>query len=368
MTTAVDVNLLWLISGRVGGSEEYTVGLLDALADVVDASVRVRLFTQPGLSRVHPSLAEAYDIVELPRRVSAKPMRFGLESSWLAVQTRHADLVHHGGGVLPYGGRGRSVVTVHDLQPLDLPENFTPAQRHWFRRMLPRVARSADRVICPSMFTRERIVALLGVDRSCIDIVSPVHLPRPARVASSTASPFGRYVLLPAMAHPHKRHVDAIEALDHLRGRHPELNLVFTGAPGTASDAIENSRRRLALQARVHVLGRVDASELEDLMHGAAAMVFPSLYEGFGNPVLEAMAVGTPVIAADATALPEVAGGAALLVPPADPLALSEAIDRLLTEPELVEELRRNGRRRVEDFNPEVAGRQLLDAYRDALS
>jgi glycosyltransferase involved in cell wall biosynthesis len=388
MTASVDVNLLWLVPGRVGGSEEYTVGLLEALVGASDQSVsgadefRYRLFAQPGLADLHPSLAEAHEIIELPRSISVKPVRFALESSWLAFKTRTSDLVHHGGGVAPFGGARRSIVTVHDLQPLDLPENFSVFQRRWFGVMLPRVARVADRVICPSGFTADRVAELLGFDRSHIHIVSPVHDAAPAHerttpseVVEGLASVndidprrFGRYVLLPAMAHPHKRHVDLVEALDLLRGRQPDLHVVFTGAPGSASNAIEEQRQALALEARVHVLGRVDPSMLRRLIAGAEAMVFPSVYEGFGNPVLEAMALNTPVIAADTTALPEVAGGAALLVPPKDPAKLADAIHRLIADPDLADVLRRSGSERVLNFGREVAGQQLIEAYRDALA
>lgn len=362
------VNLLWLIPGVVGGSEEYTISLLRAVSDLERGStsptdVRVRLYTQPTLPRVYPDLAERFELVTLPMAVRVKPARFALESSWLAWQSQRDALVHHGGGVAPYGTRGRSVVTIHDLQPLDLPQNFSPTQRRWFSIMLPRVARVADRVITPSRFTATRATQLLGIEPSKLSVVPPVHA-----ITARGAVRDGRYLLYPAVSHPHKRHADAVEAFALLADRFTDLRLVFTGSPGAAAAEVARLIEDSGLSGRIDVLGRVPAEELEVLLSGASALIFPSIYEGFGNPVIEAMAHGVPVVAAEATALPEVAGDAAILVQPQSAQALAEGIERVLTDAVLVERLVVSGLERAKDFTAEVAGRALLGAYGEALA
>ncbi len=363
----VGVNLLWLIPGIVGGSEEYTIGLLDAVADAEE--VAITIFAQPTLIEAHPHLAEAFDVVTLPRSVAMKPARFAAECSWLAVVGRQHELMHHGGGIAPFGSRQRVVVTVHDLQPLELGANFSVGQRRWFKAMLPRVARRADRIITPSHYSADRVVELLGVAPNRLAVVPPVHTEPVARdlqpvVASVPDSPF---LLYPAVSHPHKRHIDAVAALDLLASRHQRLRLVFTGRPGASDADLRRSIEQRGLGDRVEIRGRVSAETLDQLVRQAAAVVFPSVYEGFGNPILEAMSRETPVIAADATAIPEVAGGAALLFQPGSPRALAEAIDRLLRDPDLADDLRHRGRTRAGDFDSRSAGDALVTAYRDAL-
>lgn len=368
----VGVNLLWLIPGVVGGSEEYTIGLLDAVADVAD--VEITVFAQPTLPEVHPWLAGAFDVVTLPRPVAMKPARFAAECSWLAVAGRRHDLLHHGGGIAPWGGRQPMVVTVHDLQPLELGGNFSVGQRRWFKTMLPRVARRADGVITPSQFSADRVVELLGVDPGRLAVVPPVHVvpsvasePAQALDRRSQGAPDGPFLLYPAVSHPHKRHIDVVAALDLLSSRYPNLRLVFTGRPGASDTDLRRAIDQRNLGDRVEIRGRVPAETLDQLIRQAAALVFPSVYEGFGNPILEAMSRNTPVIAAEATAIPEVAGDAALLFQPGSPRALAETIDRLLRHPDLADDLRRRGRERATAFDRRSAGQALVDAYRGAL-
>ncbi|MDA3038135.1 MAG: glycosyltransferase family 1 protein [Actinomycetota bacterium] len=370
----VGVNLLWLIPGVVGGSEEYTVNLLRAVSDLgarSPSSIRLRVYAQPTLPMAHPDLVGRFEVLTLPVAVRTKPARFALESSWLAWHSRRDALVHHGGGVAPYGTVGRSVVTIHDLQPLDLPQNFSSTQRRWFSVMLPRVARVANRVITPSLFTGRRAADLLGVEASRLSVVPPVHATVAPDVRSdpsgSRPAGSGRYLLYPAVSHRHKRHVDAVEAFVTLADRFADLRLVFTGSPGAAAVDLAQCIDTSGLGDRIDVLGRVPAQRLETLLRGATALVFPSVYEGFGNPLIEAMAHGVPVVAADATALPEVAGGAAVLVQPQSPRALAEGVERVLTDGALVARLVEAGRERAKDFTAEVAGRALLEAYGESL-
>ena len=368
----VGVNLLWLVPGVVGGSEEYTLRLLGALDQIGADDLWLRLYGSPDLFEAHPQLARQFETRVSPGGSGSKGVRIGAENSWLAAVSCHDDLVHHAGGVVPLVRSQTSVVTIHDLQPLEMPENFSVLKRRWLGSMLPRSVRAARLVLCPSEFTADTITDRLGVPPERVRVVHHGHEPTEPGVLDEAADAalqarYGRYLLLPAIAYAHKRHADAVAALDRLRDRFGDLQLVCTGRPGPETPALERLIGDLGLADRVHLLGRVPADELDALYRSAVALVFPSAYEGFGNPALEAMARGCPVVATTAGALPEVVGDAGLLVPPGRPGALAAAVARVLDEPGLADRLRADGLARSADFSWLRAGRELATAYRDAL-
>lgn len=368
----IGINLLWLVPGVVGGSEEYTLRLLRAIDPDESRGLRFRMYGQRGLFETHPDLASRFEIRVAPERAASKLGRIGAENSWLVAATRHDDLVHHAGGVVPLVRSQVAVLTIHDLQPLEMPRYFSPAKRRWLAIMLSRSVRAARLVLCPSEFTAERVQTRLGVSPSRVHVVRHGLDEQVPGVVDRAAdqrlrSQFGRYLLLPAIAYPHKRHADLVHALDQLRDRFEDLSVVLTGRAGSEIPALDRLTARLGLGDRVHHLGRVPEDELDALYRSAAALVFPSAYEGFGNPVLEAMTRGCPVIASDAAALPEVGGSAVLTVPVGDTVALGDAIARLLTEPGLRDRLRRAGPVQAKRFSSADAADRLLDCYRRAL-
>jgi len=372
MSSVVGVNLLWLVPGVVGGSEEYTVRLLRAFDRLDPEDLELKLYAQPSLTEAYPDLTNRFETVLAPRALSNKVARIGADATWLVRAARHDDLLHHAGSVAPATSPRPYVFTVHDLQPLDLPENFSLIKRNWMKRMMPTSIRNATMVLCPSRFAADSVVRHVDWSVDRIRVVPHGHEPveagvAHADVAADLARRFGRYLLLPAIAYPHKRHVDLIDALARLADEMPDLSVVFTGGPGPETEALDEHAASLGLARRVHRLGRVSEAELDDLYRSAAALVFPSTYEGFGNPALEAMARGCPVIASDAASIPEVVGDAGLLVPPRSPNELASAVRRLLTDPDLEAELRSAGPVRAEAFGWKAAGQALIDAYRDAL-
>lgn len=373
MTTTVGVNLLWLVPGVVGGSEEYTVRLLHAVGDLDPADVRLRLYARPELAWAHPELVARFDTRTAPAALSAKVARVAAEHSWLAWATRGDDLVHHPGGVVPWVRSTPTVLTVHDLQPLDLPAHFSPVKRRWLGAALPASVRAARLVLTPSAFTAARVVERLGVGPDRVRVVPHGHAPvepgpPPADVVARLARRYGRFVLYPTIAYPHKRHLDLLEAFGRLAPTRPELSLVLTGGPAQETEAIERWCAASGLGPRIHRPGRVPADELDHLLRAAAAVAVPSEYEGFGNPALEALLRGTPTVVSDAGSLPEVVGGAALVVPARDPAALAGALARILDDPVVADDLRRRGPERAATFDDRRAGTALLAAYRDAAS
>jgi glycosyltransferase involved in cell wall biosynthesis len=212
------------------------------------------------------------------------------------------------------------IVTLHDTQHLDLPRLFSRGERLFRALAYRRSARGARAVIVPSEFVRGRAVSLLGLDPAR---VRAIHWGIDLDELSPGAVQREPFLLYPARPWPHKNHARLYEAFALLRRGRPELRLVLTGHGdfGRVPDGVE-------------VRGLVSRAELVDLYRRAAALVFPSLYEGFGQPPLEAMACGCPVAVSNAASLPEVCGDAARLFDPHEAEAIAAAIEDVLLAPE----------------------------------
>ena len=294
------------------------------------------------------------------------------ESSWLRARldSLSVDLVHHPGGTVPIRARGPVLLSLHDLQYLAHPEFFSKLKRSYLGAVVPRSTRQAAIVTAPSEFARGTVIDELGVPPERV-LVVPHGIPSsepgwatPPDVVRARYGLSGPFLLYPAVTWAHKNHVAAVRALAELRGAHPDLMLVLTGAAGPAEAAVSEEIVRLDLTDRVRRTGRIPAVDLNGLYDEAAMTVIPSRYEGFGIPALEAMRRGCPVVAASATALPEVVGDAAMLVDPDDVDGWVVAIDTILNDPERRAALSSAGRSRAAYFSGERAAAALLTAYR----
>ncbi len=382
----IGLNLTWLVPGVVGGSEEYTIRLLQGLSRIDAPDVRFRMYARRDLLDRYPELSQNFTPVVMPGRNVSRPRRVALEQTWLARVGAADSVIHHLGGTIPFlrrpGMRGtaprrsaprqRVVVTIHDLQPIDMASNFSMVKRMWLGRLLPLAVEHADLIVCPSRFTADRIAARYGAERSRLRVVHQGY-----RTNGSAAGPpsaglterlgHRRFLLFPAIAYRHKRHRDLVEALARLPERLADIDLVFTGRAGPETERLLEQANRLGVAGRLHVLGRVPEADLHWLYGQALALTFPSAYEGFGNPCLEAMARGCPVLAADAAALPEVIDDAGILVPCGDVAGWVRAVTDLADKPELAADLAVRGRKRAAAFDPDHASARLLTVYRDLL-
>ena len=276
---------------------------------------------------------------------------------------------------IPFVGRSaKTVVTVHDVIVLILPETFTPRHRLVVRTALARVRRKADRVIVPSQAVKRDVVTRLGVPGDRVVVTPEGCEPcfRPIRSAGAlhaAAAKYGlppRYVLAVGTLEPRKNLTTLLRAFARLRRDgevDPELRLVLAGARGWLEEPIFRAVRSLGLDEAVHFPGFIDDDDLPAVYGGAALFVFPSLYEGFGLPLLEAMACGVPVVASNVSSLPEVAGDAALLVDPRETDDLADAVARALRDGALRDRLRAAGLARARQFSWEATARRTLDAY-----
>ena len=393
--TRVLINLTWLVPGVVGGSEESTTDALRALAADLPADLEIHLAVLQPFVSAHADLVESFCCHVLAATGSNKFARVLAEQTWLARLSRKIDaqVVHHAGGVVPLLHPGRVVLTIHDLQPLDMSQNFSTTKRLYLRLMLGRSAKAADVICVPSAFTSGRVMALLGVDRERIRIVpwclkvgpdvadaithstthSTTHSITYSEQSDSLEQSSVRakleqrgspYFLYPAVTYPHKNHLMLLDAFAVLRQSYPQTSLVLTGAAGPMEESVQKRIGQLDLQEAVQRTGRVSAAELEDLYAGASAVVLPSLYEGFGLPALEAMARGCLVIGSDRGSLPEVLA-AQDLVDPEDLTAWAAAMQAVLVMSDSQRATRREaGLSRAAAFSPARTAAALCDSYR----
>jgi glycosyltransferase involved in cell wall biosynthesis len=267
----------------------------------------------------------------------------------------------------------RHVCTMHDLIPLEHPEWFNPRFAAWYQWLLPRLARQLDHVVAISEFTRQRVEELLGVPRSRITVVpngvDAAFRPRTAEETAGVRKRFelgsGPYLLYVGSLEPRKNLAGLMKAWRlALEGVPDDVQLVVTGAAGRSAVFAEQTLGEIP--ARVKFTSYVPEEDLPALYAGAMAVVYPSLYEGFGLPVLEAMASGAPVITSSTTSLPEVAGEAGVLVDPSNTGEIAEAIRTVVNDTGMRERMRTAGLERAREFTWERCTTEtwrVLEAY-----
>ncbi len=268
--------------------------------------------------------------------------------------------------VLPPQLLGRRLLTVHDLAFLVHPECALPSLGWYLRRAVPRSIARADLLLADSEHTRRDLIRLLGVKPERVEVLHPGVEPafRPLRRADleGVRLRYGLpecFLLTVGTIEPRKNLPRLLEALAGLPG-HLRLPLVVAGRPGWLYEETFAAVERCGLQKEVRFLGFVPQEDLPALYNLALALVYPSLYEGFGLPPLEAMACGTPVLTSRVSSLPEVVGEAAVLVAPGDVASIREGIRRLLEDAELRHDLRERGLEQARQFTWEKAAAKLL--------
>jgi glycosyltransferase involved in cell wall biosynthesis len=371
------VNLLYLVPGDVGGSEIYARNLLRAIA-------RAR----PDLELVAYVAPEALDSLRAepwagqttfraaPTQSRRKPLRIAAELTWLPWRARRdrLDLLHSLGTTAPIFCPVPSVVTVLDVIYQHFPETFPAASRVGLRLVVPAGARRARRVIAISEAGKRDLVETLGLRLERIDVVHlgfmepPAAEPTPeAELRERFGLGTGTIVLTVAASLRHKNLARLIEAFAIAAGER-DASLVVAGRAGLDQDQLRRQAGELGVGERVRFTGWIGDHDLEGLYRSASAFVFPSLMEGFGMPVVEAMYRGVAVASSNVSAMPEVAGDAAELFDPTDTSAIAAALTRLLDDPERRAELVARGHERWKAFSWERAAEETLAVYERALA
>jgi len=364
---------------RRTGTETYSRNLIRALIGL-GSGHRFRLYTNgaahvPGISDVPGTLNPDVEIRCIPFPRLWTHIRLSAE-----MLLHPPDVLFVPAHVLPLIHPRRSVVTVHDLGYLHYPEAHRAADRRYLDWSTRWNGRQATAVLADSQATKDNLVRAYGVDPGRVHVV---YLGRdeafgPVRDADQIAHVrerygiAGRYFLYVGTLQPRKNLARVIDAFAALAGNPAlvptlsDVQLVLAGKRGWLYDDLFAQVTRLGLASRVVFPGYVEEADLPALLSGALALVFPSLYEGFGIPVLEAGACGVPVITSNTSSLPEVAGDAALLVDPHDVDAIADAMVRIATDAELRAELDRRGQENVKRFSWEKCARETLAVLEEA--
>jgi len=357
------------------GLGRYAQELLLALATADGQNEYVVFYNNPAAARVDPTL-ERFPKITTP--LSYKPWRL---SAMLAHFARIPQdslfpgvaLFHATDHLLPYFRRIKSVFTLHDLIFIFHPETHKPLNRWFLTLMMPRFLRAADAVIAVSECTKRDAIRFYGIPEEKITViyegVNPRFRPASPETIAAVRARYNlpeHFILYVGTIEPRKNLTALLEAFHYLLATH-DLRLVIVGKKGWLYEGFFRRLRELGLEDRVIFTGYVPDEDLPAIYSAADLFVFPSLYEGFGLPVLEAMACGVPVICSNTSSLPEVAGDAALLVDPADVWALAGAMEQALTDEHLRSELMAKGLERARWFTWEKAAAKTLEVYRGVL-
>lgn len=365
------------LTGLLTGISRYLRNLYAHLMTMPEFTVH--FFNGGQIHRHMPRQAEPGAWIQTAEAVwrLPDPAVVGLRSAlWLLYEFRlntqlRRDIdIYHETAFTPAKVRSQTpqVFTLHDLSLMHYPQ-FHPKERVWFsdiffNRRLP----EADHIIVPSAYIKKEVRRYLKVPENRLSVIheapDPFFFPRPAdqvrQVAERLCLP-ETYLLFVGTLEPRKNLALLIEAMRRLPAT---IHLVLVGWKGWGDRGWQDKIAAYGLSGRIHLTGYVDEAALACLYSGASALVYPSFYEGFGLPLLEAMACGCPVICSDAASLPEVAGNAALYFDPRSKAAIVEQISRLLTDSDLAEKMRAAGRQQAACFSWQTAAEKSAAVFK----
>jgi glycosyltransferase involved in cell wall biosynthesis len=354
------------------GVGAFCLGALGALGERGDVEVGAFAVSWRRRQGIRDHLPPGVAVIDTP--MPARPLHAAWERSrvppveWFI--GRH-DVVHGSNFVVPPTRRAARVATVHDLTAIRFPEMCDAYTRHYPVLVRRAVAEGAW-VHTPSRFVADEVVELLGVPAERVRAVHhgvPALDPPDAEPAAAQQAGRGApYLLALGTVEPRKDLPTLVQAFDGVAATIPDLRLVVAGPDGWGTEAFATALSAAAHRDRVDRVGYVDGARRAALLRGASLYAYPSIYEGFGLPTLEAMTAGVPVVTTTAGALPEVVGAAAVCVAPGDVEALAAAITSVLTDDAQRAELVERGRRRVARFSWAATGQGLADLYRDAVA
>lgn len=361
------------VGAQLAGNESYAVNLIEALAEIDQSNLYTLYVTKPAAI---DRFADRWPNFKVRQTLPHTPLvRIPLTLS--AELRRHPVDVLHVQFTAPPFAPCPVVTTIHDLSFEHLPETFKLRSRAQLRLTVRRTARKAALILTLSEFSRRDIIETYAVDPERV-IVTPAAAPthfKPISAATELEKIRERYgiganyLLSLGSIQPRKNLTRLIDALLWLRTTRPDdelPQLVIAGKRGWLDDEVFRAAQQDSLKECVKFAGYIPEEDLPALYSGAMCFVYPSYFEGFGLPVLEAMQCGAPVIAGNQTSLPEVAGDAALLFDPFDTRALGEAIARVIDHPEYRAELRARGLKRAAEFSWIATARLTLKAYERA--
>ncbi|HVO97531.1 MAG TPA: glycosyltransferase family 1 protein [Bryobacteraceae bacterium] len=353
------------IGCHLTGNEVYVRNLLNEFARLDQSSDFIAYVSKPGAHLQVPETVRT-------RRVSENPFRrLGLD---LPMRLRYdkPDLLH-----VQYTGplvcSTPMVVSVHDVSYLEHPQYFTRFRAAQLRLTVKRTVEAAARILTPSEFSRRAILRHYKLDERKVVVVAnavssafrPVDRESAAEAVEEKFGIRGPFVLTVGDLQPRKNHLGLLRAFEHLMAQHPHLphRLVFVGKETWYSKVLHRAAEKSSVAGRVHFTNFVEDPDLRQFYGACDLFVFPSFYEGFGLPILEAMACGRAVACSSATAMPEVANAAGILFDPYSVPEMARAMGDVLLDDELRVRLERLGTQRAASFTWERAAQSTLDVY-----
>jgi glycosyltransferase involved in cell wall biosynthesis len=368
----------WSLMSQQAGIAAYTRNLAAALLE--SDAVEMRLFYGYGWSTELRStpLPGIESVKSWARKLVPRPyalLRFAQQKCFDAGLRRKDCDLYHEPGFLPFRFDGPTVITIHDLSPLRFPEAHPALRVQEFKEQLPRAIARAASIIVDAESVREEIIEMFGVPADRVQAihlgVAPNYHPRTAQETAVARQCYqlehGQYVLAVGTLEPRKNLMQAIDAYaglpEAIRRTTP---LVIAGMRGWLVNDLETRLQQLEARGEVRWLGFVSNEALPSLYSGATMLVYPSLYEGFGLPVLEAMASGIPVVTSNRSSLPEVAGDVGVLVDPEDTEGLRSAMERLIEDKQEARRLAQLGIVRAGQFTWKDCAKKTIAIYQKA--
>jgi len=363
----IGLNALYWRPDAMGGTQTYLLRLVEALRRVAPQHEYVLFLNAEGAEYGAPEF-DGLEVDVCPWQGRKRPLRMLWEHTQLPNQAekRGVDVLHSLGYIAPSGLTMPAVVTVIDLVHYEFPQQLEMPKRLLWHWLFSRSLSSAQHIITISSSVARELGERFPFTRSLTTAV-PLGVDPQWGMPGPTAKSDTPYLLAVASAAPHKNLHTAVRALARLVPTTPSLTLRLVGMRTATTSALAQLAQSLGVADRVHFTGRISDAELAAHYRGAAALVFPSLYEGFGLPILEAMAAGCPVVASDRPAISEVAGDAALQFPAEDDAALADTLQRLLKDDALQTSLRARGRQRAAAFTWEKTALGTLAVYERVL-
>jgi glycosyltransferase involved in cell wall biosynthesis len=306
-----------------------------------------------------PSVRLVWEQINLPRLANSK----------------NIDLLHSLHYTMPLAYRSRSVVTFHDMTFFLFPQLHTLPKRYFFRFFIHTSSRQASALIADSESTRQDAIRLVGIPAEKIftaqlGVTQEFHCIKDESALEQARQKYHlpeHFLLFVGMIEPRKNLPALLEAFSSIADQIPEYHLVFAGPKGWMVEDILQQKCAPKINGKVHFPGYVEQADLPLVYNMADVFIYPSIYEGFGLPVLEAMACGTPVITSNVSSMPEIVGEAGVLLPPDDSQALAQAILELVNDPAERQRLSVKGLERAMAFTWERTADKTLAVYRHAL-